>query len=206
MRKRPNVSNPITENQKMGMVTTKRRFYNLENGKNKAYWDCECECGNTIAYREDYLRQKEHAEVIRSCGCYKRQRIGKISPTWRGYQEISLQYFKNLQKRGIDRGYCFEITIEQMWEQYIKQNKKCALTGIDIVIKQSTRTNVITDPIASLDRIDSTKGYTVDNIQWVHKDVNLIKNHFSEETFFNYVKLIYEFKHLEELPHIRPLP
>ena len=32
---------------------------------------------------------------------------------------------------------------------------------------------------ASLDRIDSSKGYTKSNIQWVHKDINKMKSDFS---------------------------
>ena len=37
---------------------------------------------------------------------------------------------------------------------------------------------------ASLDRIDSSKGYTEDNIQWVHKDVNQMKMDLPEQRFF----------------------
>lgn len=38
---------------------------------------------------------------------------------------------------------------------------------------------------ASLDRKDSLKGYTIDNIQWLHKDVNQMKRNYSEEYFIN---------------------
>jgi hypothetical protein len=50
------------------------------------------------------------------------------------------------------------------------------LTGwkIDILYKNST---------ASLDRIDSKKGYTTDNIRWVHTMVNMCKNKYREEDF-----------------------
>lgn len=33
----------------------------------------------------------------------------------------------------------------------------------------------------SLDRKDSSKGYSIDNIQWVHKRVNFLKRDYSEE-------------------------
>ena len=51
---------------------------------------------------------------------------------------------------------------------------------------------------ASLDRIDSKKGYTIDNIQWVHKDVNKMKMDLQEEDFFRIVKEIYEYKQLNK--------
>jgi hypothetical protein len=36
---------------------------------------------------------------------------------------------------------------------------------------------------ASLDRIDSSSGYTVNNIQWVHKMVNGLKGFLSNDEF-----------------------
>ena len=44
---------------------------------------------------------------------------------------------------------------------------------------------------ASLDRIDSKKGYTEDNVQWVHKYVQRMKNAFSEKRFLEVVKIIH---------------
>ena len=36
---------------------------------------------------------------------------------------------------------------------------------------------------ASLDRIDSSKGYVKDNVQWVHKDINRMKWNFPQDKF-----------------------
>jgi hypothetical protein len=36
---------------------------------------------------------------------------------------------------------------------------------------------------ASLDRIDSSKGYAKDNIQWVHTMVNMSKNRYNQQKF-----------------------
>jgi hypothetical protein len=38
---------------------------------------------------------------------------------------------------------------------------------------------------ASLDRIDSSKGYTIDNVQWVHKTVNLMKRELNQQDFID---------------------
>ena len=72
----------------------------------------------------------------------------------------------------------------------IKQNKRCSLTGTEIQFRKG-RNKIQT---ASLDRIDSTKPYTKQNIQWVHKDINRMKGSLSEENFFNYCKKIVEWK------------
>lgn len=55
-------------------------------------------------------------------------------------------------------------------------NGKCALSGWDIDISY-------TNPTASLDRIDSSCGYEVGNIQWVHTMVNMSKNKYDESRF-----------------------
>lgn len=36
---------------------------------------------------------------------------------------------------------------------------------------------------ASLDRIDSSKGYSINNVQWVHKDVNFAKQSMTMKDF-----------------------
>ena len=43
---------------------------------------------------------------------------------------------------------------------------------------------------ASLDRIDSSKGYVKGNVQWVHKDVNFMKRTLNQQTFVNWCKKI----------------
>jgi len=68
---------------------------------------------------------------------------------------------------------------------YERQNRKCAISGLPIVFgKHNTETT------ASLDRIDSAIGYEKDNIQWVHKDVNIMKNIFPLEYFLGMCKKI----------------
>ncbi len=52
----------------------------------------------------------------------------------------------------------------------------CALTDLPLNFHTKHKN-------ASLDRIDNTKGYTIDNIQWVHKDINWMKGTFTQDQF-----------------------
>jgi len=52
-----------------------------------------------------------------------------------------------------------------------------------------------TPTTASLDRIDSSIGYTEENVQWIHKDINSLKSNFQESEFFKLVDIIYEHRH-----------
>jgi len=45
---------------------------------------------------------------------------------------------------------------------------------------------------ASLDRIDSSKGYVLDNVQWVHKRVNFLKRDYSEKELLFWCNAISE--------------
>jgi hypothetical protein len=75
------------------------------------------------------------------------------------------------------------ITIQEAWELFEKQGRKCALTGLDINLNGREGT-------ASLDRIDSNQGYIHGNIQWVHKDINRMKNVYSQERFIQCCNLV----------------
>ena len=98
---------------------------------------------------------------------------------WKGCGTVSATYFSSL-KRGADGGkgrrpILFKVTIESIANLLdVVQKGKCALTGLKISIRDKT---------ASLDRIDSSKGYEEGNVQWLHKDVNMMKRHYSQEYF-----------------------
>jgi hypothetical protein len=124
------------------------------------------------------------------------------SPYWKGCGEISGKFFGQI-RRGAGGAYgrsgrrtstrkgrehlTFAVTIEDLWDLAEKQEKRCALSGVPLVFQpQEERT-------ASLDRIDSKGDYTMDNLQWVHKDVNRMKNVFSQERFVEVCKSVAAF-------------
>jgi hypothetical protein len=43
---------------------------------------------------------------------------------------------------------------------------------------------------ASLDRIDSSKGYVEGNVQWVHKRINIMKNDLSDSEFIEWCRVV----------------
>lgn len=46
---------------------------------------------------------------------------------------------------------------------------------------------------ASLDRTNSYKGYLKNNVKWVHKTVNKMKQNLSEEEFIYFCKLVTDY-------------
>jgi len=83
----------------------------------------------------------------------------------------------------------FAITEEDILELYYKQNGKCALSG-QILTKIALEDKGINKYNVSIDRINSSKGYTKDNIQLVGAIVNIIKNDMEEKDFILFVSSI----------------
>mgnify|MGYP007044016634 CR=1 FL=1 len=57
------------------------------------------------------------------------------------------------------------------------------MSGLPILIAKTNKERKLGINTASLDRIDSSKGYIEGNVQWVHKDINWMKQDFNEEYF-----------------------
>lgn len=133
---------------------------------------CRCDCGREVEVVRPNLIHNQHTT---SCGCLKR-RTGNSSPCWGGHGEISGRLWAHIKIHAQKRNLPFNITIEDAWEQFQKQGGHCALTGMPLV--PDTLKNKYSNRSASLDRIDNTKGYEKDNIQWVHKDINWMKGRF----------------------------
>jgi DNA adenine methylase len=68
---------------------------------------------------------------------------------------------------------------------YLKQNGKCALSGTDIEFARTKQEYLQGKTTASLDRINSSSGYTKNNVQWVHKWINKMKSNHSQERFLS---------------------
>lgn len=149
---------------RFGKLVVQSREANTQHGKRR--WLCLCDCGKTKVAITDNLRSGK----TQSCGCLVVAGIKQRCCT--GYQEITGRYWGAIQRGARSRGLEFSITMEQMWDLFIKQNRQCALTGEQLSFERCKKQDTQT---ASLDRIDSKKGYTIDNVQWVHRDINNMK-------------------------------
>lgn len=102
------------------------------------------------------------------------------------YKDISKNLWNNLLRGAKSRNLIVEIKPKDIWDLFIKQNRLCALSGIEIYFGKTKRE----ETTASVDRIDSNLGYIITNIQIVHKKINQIKMDISQDDFVYYCKCV----------------
>ena len=159
----------------LGAISCKR-VIGQRNYRTK--WLCQCSCNS-----EPQWVTKENLIKGLSKGCQScsgQRSSGNANGNWKGFGEIPGYVYNKVKVGAKCRSISLEVSIENLNDCWLLQKRKCALSGIDLVMGET----------ASLDRIDSNKGYTIDNIQWVHKTINIMKNDFSENVFVGMCKLV----------------
>lgn len=98
------------------------------------------------------------------------------------------------KSRAASKGLEFSISIKDIEKLITDQDNKCALTGVELNWKWEKMGRRICPPDrASLDRIDSTKGYVPGNIQLVTDIVNRCKNAYSQPEFLEMCRRVSEY-------------
>lgn len=106
---------------------------------------------------------------------------------------VPQHYINSIIRGAKSRNIEYNVSREHLDDVIKRQNFKCVYTGLDISFTDSSHKNR-SNKSASLDRIDSEKGYIEGNIQWVHKDINIMKWDLSNLEFLSYIELIYKNK------------
>lgn len=129
---------------------------------------CSC-CGIEQAYtRKDHAKQSELSDwqckkcIAKSKGFSENMPIGND-------RRLYNRFRKSANTRGIE----WDIDHKDFIGCY---TGKCALSGWQLNMNYGECT-------ASFDRIDSSKGYKIGNIQWVHIMVNMCKNKYPQDKF-----------------------
>lgn len=186
---------------------TGQRFGNLEvirmeqdtSRKDRMWFAiCKChKCGRNDYKARPYWIKGEYGSHTKSCGCdktYFKKLTGRNSSKFKGYEEMSSRYVSDIVRRCKKFNYEYDLTAQFLWELYERQNRKCALSGEEI--KFSYTNSNRPEGTISLDRIDSNKGYTKDNVQWVHKDINTLKTDFDQAKFLELCKKVVDHNNL----------
>ena len=157
-----------------------KEVYKGEDGR----WYKPCpSCGDEQSYlRRNYaIMSYNEGKECKKCSNSKPEQ--NCHKGWiKGVLRLSFarKYKAHAALRNID----WDIEFEYLADLLIEQDFKCALTGWDIDAMEINKNT------ASLDRIDSSKGYIEGNVQWVHKMVNMSKQQYTQEEFIEMCKAV----------------
>lgn len=143
-------------------------------------WLCQCDCGFIKKQTRGVLVSNQ-SKQCRKCASKSITNI---------HQELTTTIHNKFASGAKKRNINFTVSKEYCWELFLKQNKKCALSGLDIEFATTASGHNHHETTASLDRIDSSKGYIQGNVQWIHKHINRMKWCFSQEYFIQLCRLI----------------
>lgn len=165
------------EGQRFGRLVVESFSHSV---RGYAHWTCLCDCGKRLTMRSSSIRRG----LTQSCGCIRVEKQERNDAVGK----LSASYFRRIKRGAELRGLTFDVTPQQLWDLYTKQNGTCDLTGMPIMLERPYKPK----QTASLDRIDSSKGYTIDNVVWLHKDVNILKNNYSVDEFVGWCRRVAE--------------
>lgn len=150
-------------------------------------WVVRCRCGKELHMpaAECHRKYKRKLGQPRSCGCYRRTHRSHL---YKGVGDLSSCRWKQIQSSARRKHIRFEITHDYAWRLFLRQGRRCALSGILLVMNPSSLaagTNT-----ASLDRKDNSKGYILGNVQWVHLEINDMKSDRTQKEFIGWCKSV----------------
>jgi hypothetical protein len=160
--------------QVFGQLTVLYRNTTCKKGNTQ--WICRCSCGT----EESFFRSSLTDRGIISCW--------ECSIAKRPYGHPMSRMLHKVKQHAKTTNRKCTLTKKYLLDLFNKQNRKCALTGLDLQIARRSKEEIETT--ASLDRIDSSKDYIQGNVQWVHKDINWMKQDYSQDEFIKYCKLV----------------
>lgn len=149
-------------------------------------WEVQCDCGRKT-FRTASVLKAGSTKRCKSCARRPYLRDGTLLSTIaiNAYNRI----INGLNTREKLKDMEFNIT-PKFIDDLLSKNHYCALSGIDLSFDISKQMN---DQNLSIDRIDSSKGYTMDNIQLVDKKINMMKGTLSNEEFIDLCKKVAEY-------------
>lgn len=172
----------------------------------RSIWTLRCSCGTTQDILAKGLRRSTNPRIMctrcskSAAGIDRMKRL--ISTKKRGshsglgtFTRTHYCYFKRNCKRGKTRTLNWDLSVEYLWNLFMSQDSKCALTGIPLEFGELGDMSRVqhSKMTASLDRIDSSIGYVKGNVQWLHKHINVMKHSHDQSYFIKLCNLVSEY-------------
>jgi hypothetical protein len=144
----------------------------------------------------DELKIKSKTVIFRLLKKYNiplNSQYGKPNRNTKKFGEIHKSYICSLRLRAKNKNIDFNLDGNYLWRLFLKQKRKCILSGLDLIFPKAWGPKSKTDITASLDRINSKLGYIKGNVQWVHKTINTMKMNMNDKEFIYFCKKVADY-------------
>ena len=153
-----------------------------KRGRNSLILNCYCKLCQPLVYKSWRLKNLDKEKIRKKL--YRQINENKLRDKQKEYMTRWVARLKSRfvcwRKSARQRGISFDLTLEQLKSMPLF----CHYTGNELVL-ESNNLNTI-----SLDRLDSSKGYTPNNVVFCCSFVNLMKHELSYDDFIGCCKLI----------------
>ncbi len=151
--------------------------------RHRKHYLCRCECGKEKTVQMSLLKSGNTG----SCGCLSVEaKKSKLLPENRGViNQIILGYKRHAQTRG----FAWNLTFE---DASILINQPCHYCGTAKSNNKITKNCRDGFRYNGIDRVDSTKNYTIDNVVPCCDFCNKAKGNKTKQEFLSWVKRIYQ--------------
>jgi len=157
------------------------------NKNGKALWKCVCDCGNIKIIVGSSLRRNKNTK---SCGCLIIERIKEVNSISFGQASFNTLY-GNYQKAAKRRGLSFGLTKEDFSFLTQMNCHYCGREPKQVVKKKSQNGAYI---YTGIDRVDNTKGYTMDNVVPCCVTCNRMKRDMTVLEFLSHIREIVRYR------------
>lgn len=166
------------------LITGFSHSHRQPSGQIRAVWNAICDCGKPVKISTSNFT---HGET-KSCGCYiaDRRKKGMITPN---PESAGLEQYNQTKNKALKRNKEFNLTYEQYKEI---ATKDCTYCGAPPYEKYSQVKNSAKIKLNGIDRVNTKKGYTIDNCVPCCGTCNTMKMDKSLEEFLTKISEIYK--------------
>ena len=153
-------------------------------------WLCVCDCGNEVIVQGGALT----SGATRSCGCYMKKMRAKANKKDCGeatFNQALIRCKFNAKQRNLE----FNLSKNEFRELSQLSCYYCGNLPSNKIINKYGNGDFSYN---GLDRIDNSKGYTIDNVVPCCAKCNTAKSDYTEKEFYILIKSIYEHQYSNE--------
>lgn len=164
-------------------IGTEIYTYKNKNIK-KTYFNCYCICGN---YKKIFANNVVSGS-IKSCGCKKKELIKESNDKhYEKNKQLSVEkrMYSDYKLHGKD----FDLTFQEFNDMIISNCNYCGSAPNHLRFSKNRKLSKL---LNGIDRLDSDKGYNIENCVPCCTTCNYMKNTLSVSTFLEHIKKIKE--------------